>query len=67
FEGAKRYCVVLTQTGEVDKKATKDMRKDMAAKRGKIKVFDFGPSIEELRKTCEEDTGLPAPVAPVWS
>ncbi len=67
FEGAKRYGVVLTQTGEVDKKATKDMRKDMAAKRGKIKVFDFGPSIEELRKTCEEDTGLPAPVAPVWS
>ena len=67
FEGAKRYGVVLTQAGEVDKKATKDMRKDMAAKRGKIKVFDFGPSIEELRKTCEEDTGLPAPVAPVWS
>ncbi|TDJ59413.1 MAG: hydantoinase B/oxoprolinase family protein, partial [Nitrospina sp.] len=34
FEGTKRYGVVLTQAGDVDKKATKDMRKDMAAKRG---------------------------------
>ena len=66
FEGTKRYGVVLTQAGDVDKKATKDMRKDMAAKRGKIEVFDFGPNIEDLRKSCKKETGLPAPVQPVW-
>jgi N-methylhydantoinase B len=29
-------------------------------------VFDRGPEIESLRETCLEDTGLPAPVQPVW-
>jgi N-methylhydantoinase B len=66
FEGTKRYGVVLTQAGDVDKKATKDMRKDMAAKRGKVEVFDFGPDIEDLRKSCKKETGLAAPVQPVW-
>lgn len=66
FEGAKRYGVVLAKAGDVDKKATKDMRKDMAAKRGKVEVFDFGPDIEDLRKTCKKETGLAAPVQPVW-
>jgi N-methylhydantoinase B len=66
FEGAKRYGVVLTQSGEVDQKATEDLRKDMAAKRGEVEVFDFGPDIEDLRKSCKKETGLVAPVQPVW-
>lgn len=66
FEGAKRYGVILTQSIEVDKKATGALRKDMAAKRGEIEVFDFGPDIEDLRKSCKKETGLDAPVQPVW-
>ncbi|MEE8258519.1 MAG: hydantoinase B/oxoprolinase family protein [Sphingomonadales bacterium] len=66
YEGAKRYGVVLTQAGDVDLKATEALRNEMAAKRGKIEVFDFGPDIEDLRKSCKKDTGLPAPVQPVW-
>lgn len=65
-EGALRYGVVLTQSGDVDKKATVALRKDMAAKRGEIEVFDFGPDLEELRKSCKKETGLAAPVQPVW-
>ncbi len=65
-DGAKRYGVVLTQSGDVDKKATAALRKDMAAKRGPIEVFDFGPDIDDLRKSCKKETGLPAPVQPVW-
>jgi len=66
YEGAKRYGVVLTQAGDVDQKATEALRKDMAAKRGPVEVFDFGPDIEELRKSCKKETGLDAPVQPVW-
>jgi len=66
FEGAKRYGVVLTQSSDVDQKATEALRKDMAEKRGEVEVFDFGPDIETLRKSCKKETGLPAPVQPVW-
>jgi N-methylhydantoinase B len=65
-KGAKDYGVVLSSSGKVDTKATKALRKSMAKKRGKVKVFDYGPDIETLRKNCKKETGLPAPKQPVW-
>jgi hypothetical protein len=29
-------------------------------------VFNMGPSIDELRASCKADTGLDAPVQPVF-
>jgi N-methylhydantoinase B len=52
--------------GLVDQAATTALRAKMAASRGPVQVFDRGPSIEALRASCLSDTGLPAPVAPVW-
>ena len=38
----------------------------MRKARGKVKVFDYGPDVETLRKNCLKETGLPAPKQPVW-
>jgi len=65
-KGAREYGVVLSGSGKIDKKETKKLRKKMAKARGKIKVFDYGPDIETLRKNCKKETGLPAPKQPVW-
>ncbi len=64
--GAREYGVVIDYDGGVDVAATEALRAEMKEKRGKIEIFNFGPSIDELRATCMEDTGLPAPVKPVW-
>ena len=63
-QGARDYGVVLTNRGDVDGQATEALRQEMRAKRGAISVFDFGPSLEELRDRCEAETGLPAPKPP---
>jgi N-methylhydantoinase B len=65
-EGAKRYGVLLEPSGALDEKATDRLRKDMREARGEVPVFDFGPDIEALRESCESETGLPAPLQPVW-
>ena len=65
-EGARRYGVVLTGDGAVDAVATDTLRGEMRAARGPLPLFDKGPDIETLRRTCLAETGLPAPVAPVW-
>jgi N-methylhydantoinase B len=44
--------------------ATRKLRETMAAERGEAQVFDFGPPVEELKRTCERETGLPAPAWP---
>jgi N-methylhydantoinase B len=36
----------------------------MAVARGMIPLFDFGPPIEELKSTCQHETGLPPPATP---
>jgi hypothetical protein len=36
----------------------------MAAGRGTVAIFDFGPPVEELRRRCLDETGLPTPVSP---
>lgn len=65
-EGARDYGVVVSATGEVDSAATERLRSEMSAGRKTGEVFNFGPSIEELRASCEAETGLPAPIQPVW-
>jgi N-methylhydantoinase B len=65
-QGSRAYGVVLAADGSVDAAATSALRDEMRTARGAVSVFDFGPSIEDLRAHCEAETGLPAPVAPVW-
>lgn len=68
-EGAKRYGVVVKPGCKLDEKASLALRRRMAKKRGKPKLFDFGGSIEELKKRCKKETGLAPPKEPelqVW-
>ena len=65
-EGARNYGVVADADGVIDTAATKALRSEMKASRGELELFDYGPGIEILRETCEEQTGLPAPKQPQW-
>jgi N-methylhydantoinase B len=66
-EGAERYGVVLDDDLQVDADATQALRERLREDRGEVQVFDYGPSIDDLRDTCEQDTGLPAPKPPVFA
>ena len=65
--GARNYGVVIAGDGSVDAAATDALRAEMRASRSDTGVFNFGPSIDALRAACEAETGLPAPVQPVWA
>lgn len=65
-KGAAKYGVIADDSGVVDEAATKALRDKMRGERGELPLFDYGPGIEELRKNCAEETGLAAPVQPVW-
>ncbi|WP_416833062.1 MAG: hydantoinase B/oxoprolinase family protein [Erythrobacter sp.] len=65
-EGARAYGVVADAEGVVDASATESLRAEIKATRGELPLFDYGPGIEELRAACEAETGLPAPIQPVW-
>ncbi|SLK02367.1 hydantoinase B/oxoprolinase family protein [Novosphingobium mathurense] len=65
-DGARAYGVVADGTGAVEAEATARLRDTMRGQREPGQIFNFGPSIEELRQRCEEETGLAAPVQPVW-
>jgi N-methylhydantoinase B len=66
-EGARRYGVVATADGAIDAAATTALRAEMAASRGPVDAFDFGPPIAELKARCFEETGLQPPVEPQLS
>ena len=66
-QGARAYGVVANDSGEVDAAATSALRKGMAGSRGDLKLFDYGPGIDALRANCLAETGLPAPIQPVWA
>ena len=66
-EGARAYGVVASDKGLVDVAATNTLRSSIRAARPPLSLFDYGPGIEALRETCEAETGLPAPVQPVWA
>jgi N-methylhydantoinase B len=66
--GAKSYGVVAAADGKVDTAATETLRARMRAERPLAEsVFNCGPDIETLRRNCLAETGLPAPVQPVWA
>jgi N-methylhydantoinase B len=67
-EGAKSYGVVATADGRVDTAATEALRAKMRTERpANDSVFNYGQDIETLRKNCLAETGLPAPIQPVWA
>ena len=63
-QGAARYGVVLTVEGTVDTETTQTLRGTLRSARGAPELFSFGGSIDELRKRCLQETGLPAPCPP---
>jgi N-methylhydantoinase B len=67
-EGAKAYGVVADEAGVVDETATAALRQRMKGERATvIPLFNYGPSIDDLRSASEAETGLPAPKQPVWA
>jgi N-methylhydantoinase B len=64
--GARAYGVVANERGVVDAAATEALRTELRGSRGDLKLFDYGPGIEDLRANCLAETGLPAPIQPVW-
>jgi N-methylhydantoinase B len=66
LEGASSYGVVLNWEGGIDEAATEILRVKMVEERGDCPIFDFGPSIDDLRANCQAETGLTPPVQPVW-
>jgi N-methylhydantoinase B len=66
--GALAYGVVADADGVVDEAATVSMRDSLRATRPAVlPLFNYGPSIEDLRAASEEETGLPAPKPPKWA
>jgi len=66
-EGARSYGVVANEKGQIDGDATDSLRASMAATGSKEDgLFNFGPDIDTLRANCQKETGLPAPLQPVW-
>jgi N-methylhydantoinase B len=65
-EGAKRYGVVITTDNKVNDTATAELRRQLSSSRGKIELFDFGGSVEELKTRCLSDTHLEPPTTPVF-
>ncbi len=65
-EGAKRYGVVITTDNKVNDTATAELRRQLSSSRGKIELFDFGGSVEELKTNCLSDTHLEPPTTPVF-
>jgi len=65
-EGARAYGVVITD-GAVDTAATETLRATMRKERpATLPTFDYGADIETLRSRCVAETGLPAPIQPIW-
>lgn len=60
------YGVVLRDDMSVDAEATAAQRAEMANAIAANEIFNFGPTIDELRRRCLAETGLPAPQQPVW-
>jgi N-methylhydantoinase B len=65
--GAQEYGVVANDNGEVDTAATEVLRTKLRSERAVLPLFNYGPGIETLRANCETETGLKAPVQPVWA
>ena len=61
-EGGRTYGVIVG-----DPAATEALRAEMrAARPAEAPLFDRGPDIDALRRSCLVDTGLPPPRTPQW-
>jgi N-methylhydantoinase B len=58
------YGVIMSDEYDVDQAATEQLRARLAQERGEVLAFDFGPPLDQLVATAEEQTGLPAPQKP---
>ncbi len=65
-DGARSYGVVLTDENQADEAATNDLRAVMKENINTEQIFNYGPSIAELREKCLAETGLEPPIQPVW-
>ena len=66
-EGAKRYGVVLDDSGSVDASATETLRKKWRASDQPKQSFSTLVVISKIfERACEAETNLPAPVKPVF-
>lgn len=66
-QGAQDYGVIVSENGLVDLSATEGLRSKLRAARGALPLFNYGPGIEILRANCKAETGLAAPLQPVWT
>jgi N-methylhydantoinase B len=66
-DGARRYGVVCDAAGIVDPQATEQLRSELRAARQEISLFDFGGTVDEIKRRCREETGLEPPAAPVFA
>jgi N-methylhydantoinase B len=65
--GARRYGIVCDESGNVDEAASEALRAELRASRSEVPLFDFGGTVEEIKSRCKEETGLDAPVTPVFA
>ena len=69
-EGARRYGVVVGADGVLDAAGTEGVADGVAGLGGdgEKPVFNMGPALpDQVLERCEEETGLPAPLTPVWT
>jgi len=67
-DGAKRYGVVIDSSGGADLPATQSLRREIAAGRGAVQLFDRGfQSIDELKSRCLAETGMRPPQQPTFN
>jgi N-methylhydantoinase B len=65
--GARRYGVVIDDSGQVDVAATNSLRESLRAERGEPEFFDFGGKLEDIISRCKEETHLDPPVPPSFA
>ena len=66
LEGARRYGVVLDESGVVDEAATESLRENMRGSRPEITIFNRGGTLDEIKSRCLAETGLEPPRTPEW-
>jgi N-methylhydantoinase B len=69
-QGARSYGVVVEGPDEdatVSVAETEALRHEIAATRSNPGLFDRGGTIDQIRATCEAETGLKPPRPPVWA
>lgn len=65
-DGARRYGVTCDDDGAIDSGATEALRAELREGRpDPLPTFDMGPPLATILANALEETGLPAPRAPI--